>query len=526
MTNGMGRGLPRRALLAAVAAGGLGSPALPGVARGQGTRRILVIASNQDIPNFDPHIATGYSSAMLLRNTYDSLVRVEGNPPRPVPHLAASWTVSPDGLIYEFKLDPAARFHDGSPVTSEDVVYSFQRAIRLNRGNAWMIQGVVTPEGLAASDAGTVRFTLAKPFAAFLQVLPWIWVASKKQVEANLGSDDGQTWLRTNLAASGPFRIRRAEAGTLYEFERVANAWKPGGGNLTGAIWRIVRETATQRLQLQRGEAHIAVDLTSEDMDSLRDRPGVVRVIEPEYRTFSIKMNTRHGPLADLELRKAISYATNYQAIADAAGYADLMTGPLPTGILGHDPKLEVYRADLAKAREHLARSRSPNGGIRLTMVHVAGLDQQRRWALVMLDSLKGLGIDLDIRPMNWPDMVAACRSPETFPDLFPVYQTANYGDPDNIAFAAYHSSRNGNWQNAVYNSREVDALIESGRSEPDEAKRVAIYGEFQRKVVADAPDIFGVLERRKLALRDNVGGFRFTPVASNAVELAGLSLR
>ena len=519
-------GLSRRALLAAAGAGLAGMTLPERAVAQQGGRRILVIASNQDIPNFDPHIATGYSASMLLRNTYDSLVRVEGNPPRPVPHLASSWTVSPDGLVYDFTLDPAAKFQDGTRVTAEDVVYSFRRLIRLNRGNAWMIQGVVVPDGVTAVDAGTVRFALAKPFAAFLQVLPWCWVVSKAQVEANLGSDDGQTWLRSNLAASGPFRVRRAEAGNLYELERLPNAWKPGGGNLTGAIWRIVRETATQRLLIQRGEAHIAVDLTSEDMDALRDRPGVVRIIEPEYRTFSIKLNTRHGPLADLELRKAISYATNYQAIADAAGYADLMTGPLPNGILGHNPDLQVYRTDLAKAREHLAKSRVPNGGIRLTMVHVAGLDQQRRWALVMLDSLKQLNIDLEIKPQNWPDMVASCRSPETFPDLFPVYQTANYGDPDNIAFAAYHSSRNGNWQNAVYSSPEVDALIEQGRSEPDEAKRVQIYRTFQEKVVADAPDLFGVLERRKLAMHDSVQGFRFVPVASNAIEVAGLSLR
>jgi peptide/nickel transport system substrate-binding protein len=201
------------------------------------------------------------------------------------------------------------------------------------------------------------------------------------------------------------------------------------------------------------------------------------------------------------------------------------MVGPLPHGILGHDPNLEVYRTDLGKAKEHLARSNYPNGGVKLTMVHVSGLEQQRRWALVLLDSLKALGFELDIKPMIWPDMVAACRSPETFPDFFPVYQTANYGDPDNIAFAAYHSSRNGNWQNPVYANPAVDALIERGRSEQDEAARIAIYREFQKAVVADAPDIFGVLERRKLALRDNVKGFVFTPVASNAIECFGLSL-
>jgi peptide/nickel transport system substrate-binding protein len=516
----------RRQMLAATG-GVLASVTLPDALFAQQSgRKILIIVSNQDIPNFDPHIATGYSASMLMRNVYDSLVRAEGNPPKPVPHLATSWTVSDDGLEYVFKLDPTAKFHDGSPVTAEDVAYSFARLIRLNKGNAWMIQGVVPQDGVTATDAQTVRVKLAKPFAAFLQVLPWAWIVSKKQVEANLGNDDGQTYLRTTLASSGAFRVRRAEAGNLYELERVADGWKKGGGNLSGAIWKITRETATQRLMVQRGEAHMSVDLTSEDMDALKNQSGIVRVLEPEYRTFSIKMNTRHGALADIELRKAISYAFNYQAMLDAAGYADLMIGPLPHGILGHDPSLAVYKTNLDKAKEHLAKSKTPNGGIKLTMAHVSGLDQQRRWALVMLDSLKKLNIDLDIKPMIWPDMVASCRSPETFPDLFPVYQTANYGDPDNIAFAAYHSSRNGNWQNAVYNNPKVDALIEKGRSEQDEGKRKAIYKEFQEAVIADAPDIFGVLEQRKLAMRDTVLNFKFTPVASNAVELFPLSLK
>jgi peptide/nickel transport system substrate-binding protein len=130
------------------------------------------------------------------------------------------------------------------------------------------------------------------------------------------------------------------------------------------------------------------------------------------------------------------------------------------------------------------------------------------------------------VKPMIWPDMVALTRSPETTPDFFCVYQTANYGDPDNIAFAAYHSSRNGNWQNPVYSSPKVDDLIMRARAETDEEKRKALYEEFQRVVVDDAPDIFGVLENRKLALRAEVQNFRFTPVASNAIELFPLSLR
>jgi len=489
------------------------------------TGPVLVIASGQDIPNFDPHAASGYSAAFFMRNVYDPLVRVSGTPPEPVPAIAQSWDVSEDGATFTFTLNDAATFHSGAKVTAEDVVYSFNRSLSLAKGNSWMIRDIVEPEGVEAIDEKTVKFTLAAPFAPFLQVLPWIFIVEKAVVEANLGEDDGQSWLLENTAGSGPFTVGRAQPGTLYQLNRVPDAWQDGGGNLGSVIWQIVRETSTQRLMIQRGEVHIAVGLTSEDMDSLADAPGVVRVLEPEYRTFSIKMNTEAGPCADINLRKAISYATDYQSILEAAGYADLMTGPLPNGILGHDPKLEVYRTDLEKAKAYMAKTDMPDGGFTLKMVHVSGLEQQRRWALILLDSLKKLNIDLEITPMKWPDMVAAAKSPETFPDFFPVYQTANYGDPDNIAYAAYHSSRNGGWQNAVYNNPEVDALIEAGRKEVDPEKRAEIYESFQKMVVADAPDIFGILEKRRLALRDKVENYVFTPVASNAVEAWPLSL-
>jgi len=516
--------ISRRGLLA-MAGAGLASATLPAALFAQQGRNILIIASGQDIPNFDPHVASGYSASFLMRNVYDPLVRVAGESAEPVPGLAQSWENSEDGLVWTFQLNPDAVFHSGAPVTAADVVYSFERALRLAKGNSWMIRGIVQPGQIEAVDDHTVRFTLDAPFAAFLAVMPWIFVAEQAQVEANLGEDDGQTWLMSNEAGSGPFTVERFQVGTMYYLARAENAWQLEGGNLDGVIWQIVRETATQRLMLQRGEAHVAVDLTSEDMDALEGAPGVVRVIEPEYRTFSIKMNTAQGPMADVNLRRAISHAVDYEAILASAGYAELMTGPLPNGIFGFDPDLDVPRQDLDKAREYLAQTEWADGGLTLRMVHVSGLEQQRRWSLILLDNLRALNIGLEIQPLNWPDMVAACASPETFPDLFPVYQTANYGDPDNIAYAAYHSSRNGGWSNAVYANPEVDALIEAGRVETDPEKRAAIYLEFQKAVVADAPDIFGVLENRKLGLREAVQGYRFTPVASNAIEAWPLSL-
>ena len=513
----------RRALLGS-AASAVALASLPFEVTAAG-RKILIMASTTDIASFDPHVASGYAPAMLLRNTYDSLVRVVGTPPEVLPSLAASWTVSDDKLHYQFKIDPTAKFHDGSPVTAEAVVYSFKRIIKLKRGYSWMIAGVLNADSVKVIDAQTVGFDLLAPFAAFLQVLPYMFIANPKIVEANIGTDDGQAYLMANTAGSGAFKLGRIKPGDLYEFIRVKDDWHKNCGNLEGAIWKITRESSTQRLMMQRGEAHVALELFAEDMAALKDAKGVVSVIEPEYRTFSIKMNTVKGPLADKNLRKAISYAFNYQGMLDAAGPAELMVGPLPTGIFGHDPSLPVYRQDLAKAKEYLAKSAYKDGGFKLSILHAAGYENQRRWCLLLLEALKTMNIELDIRPATWPDTQAAAASADTMPSFYCIFQTANYADPDNIAYAAYHSSRNGQWQNPVYKNVEVDKLIEAARVEIDPVKRADLYKQFQALVVDDAPDLFGVLEKRKLAFRDNVQNYVFTPVAANSIELLPLSL-
>jgi peptide/nickel transport system substrate-binding protein len=455
-------------------------------------------------------------------------VRYEGNPPKIVPNLAESWTISPDGMEYTFKLAKDAKFHDGSPVNAEAVKYSFNRSLKLKKGGNWMFSSAMDENSTTVVDDGTVKIKLTKPFAPFMAVLPWMFIVNPKVVEANKGADEGQTWLKDHEAGSGPFVIKRWEPGNLYELERYKDYWKKGGGNLTSAIWKITRETSSQRLAVQKGDAHIAVDLTGDDMDFLKGSAGVVLVEEPEYRTFSIKMNTQNGPFTDANLRKAVSYAFDYEAMlaAEGQGHAVLMQGPLPPGIFGADPTLEVPRMDLNKAKEWLAKSKYPNGGIKLTYVYVSGLEIERKFGLILLDSLKKLNIDLDVKQLVWTDMVALTKDPKTTPDFFPVFQTANYADPDNIAFPTYHGSQNGNWTNPTYNNAKTNELIDKGRTTLADAERAKVYGDFQRLVVDDAPDIFGVLEKRKLAMRDNVTGWSFVPVASNAIEFFPISLK
>src|SRR6185312_9696733 len=266
-----------------------------------------------------------------------------------------------------------------TPVTAKDVEYSFARLLRLKQGPAWMVSGILDVDSVKATGEMTVTMSLRKPFAPLLSVLPWMFVANSKLVEANVGSDDGQTYLRTTIAGSGAFRVGRVRPGDLYELVRVENDWHHGG-NIQGAIWKIVREASTTRLLLQRGEVQFALDLFAEDMEAIKDMPHVVRIMEPDYRSFTIKMNTAKGPLADKNLRKAISYAYNYQAMLDAAGPAKLMQGPLPTGMFGFDKDLKVYRQDMDKAKEYLAKSAHKDGGFTLSIMDAAGYENQKRW--------------------------------------------------------------------------------------------------------------------------------------------------
>ena len=211
------------------------------------------------------------------------------------------------------------------------VVYSIERLVRLGRGVSWMVKGIVEPGSAKAIDAETVEITLAKPFAPFLQVLPWIFVVNPELVEANKGDDDAVTWLSTNPAGSGPFELTRFEAGNLYGFTRFADYWNTEvAGNVQNVVWRIVRETSSQRLLVESGEVHYVLDLTAEDMNLLGDAPGVVKVIEPTLQPFYLRMNTEHGPLTDVNLRKAVSYAFPYQGVLDVLEYADLLHGLLP----------------------------------------------------------------------------------------------------------------------------------------------------------------------------------------------------
>ena len=491
--------------------------------------KILVFAGRQPVPVLDPSVKYDWSTRMMQQSIYDGLVKYVGDPPRIEPWLAESWQTNADATVWTFKLVEGAKFHNGDPVDAEAVKYSFTRTLALNKGPAWMLNEFLDADGVEAVDARTVRFTLKSPFAPFLSFLPWWYIMNPKEVMAHEKDGDmGQEWLTENAAGSGPFKIKRWEQGTLYELERNKDYWKgwPQADPLSGVIYKLIRESASQRAALQKGEADIVEGLSSDDFDVVAKLPGIVVENHPGMTTFGLKMNNQRGATADVNMRKAIAHAMDYDAFLKIYnGNAKLQTGPFPFATQGH-VDLDVPRLDLARAKEYLAKTDHPNGGITLKYVYVQGLEEERQMGLVLLDNLRDLNIELEMVPLTWPNMKALGEDVETSPDLLAIFATPVSTDPDAVAYQYHKNSWGQYFGTSYYNNEEVWELVNKARSMANWVDRAPIYAKVQQMILDDQPEIFGMLANRRWGMRDYVKGFQFRPVRfTGEVDLYPLSI-
>lgn len=465
--------------------------------RSQASANVLVYGSGQDISNLDPHTGHDYSITWGQRAVYDSLLRYEGNPAEIKPLLATEVIGSPDATTWTIKLVDNATFHDGSAVTAEAVQYNFQRMLRKNLGVAWMFATVMDEESVVVKDPTTIEINLLKPFAPYDAVLPWLFVANPTIVqEHDVDGDEGEAWLKENAAGSGPYTIARWEIGSSYEFVRYPDYWfSPDNGitPLDGMIWRIIRESSTKRIAMESGELQYGDRFTPEDTAALAANPLLVVNNEPSLTPFAIKLNNQVGPTSDINVRKALSHAFDYDAAIEAVSNRGVvMQGPLATALEPwHKSDLPILRHDMEAAKAALAASEYADG-FEMEYVYVTGLTEEELFGLILLEKASELGITVNLLPMVWPDMVARAATAENAPNAMAVYSGTDYLDPDNFLWQAYHSSQAGFWAAAShYMNPELDTLLEDARADTNPDNRKALYDEAQLTLVNDAVEIW-----------------------------------
>jgi peptide/nickel transport system substrate-binding protein len=533
-------GISRRAFLRSVALGGaalgMGGAAIETLTR---TARVLaatgrdtlVIATDTAIQTFDPHIVYD-NTVRITRGIYEGLVTLKGSTPEIVPRLATEWTSTPDARQWTFKLRPRVLFHDRTVMDAEAVKQSFERLIKINRGFAWAFKSVVA--SIQPMDPVTVRFLLKGPDPAFLAKLASVsggLIVSPKAVSAHArGNDLAQGWLKENVAGTGPYVIERWDKGqqvVLRQFPEYWGGWKPG--QFKRIVFKLVREASTQRLLLERGDIDVATIVAPDMIDALEQRPGIKIEQSPTMRIFYIAMNTQRDPLKDLKLRQALSYAFDYEGAKQAIfnGRLAPLNGPLPDNDPAHlSPSDKPYRFDLKRARELLGQSVYPNGGVTLSLYLFEGDPTFRKAAEILQANLKELKIEVKIQEFASSVLLEKAGKPETAPDLLPVRNYPDYADSSSMISSTFGKESWGTagWNFSFYANDRVEQLLKSANEITDQPRRLQMFREAQRIIVAEAPAIFIGTLLNRVPMRSNVQGYAFNPLLGNTFNLTEMS--
>jgi peptide/nickel transport system substrate-binding protein len=457
---------------------------------------IVMAKQIDDIISLDPAESFEFSGGEVVANVYDKLIGVDiPNGNKLVGDLAESWTVSPDNLTYTIKLRSGIKFHSGNPLTAADVVYSFQRAVVLNKSPGFILTqfGFTKDnvlEKIKAADELTVVISVAKPYAPtfFLNCLNSNVgsIVDAKTVKANEKDGDfGNAWLKANSAGSGAYVIKAFRPNEQYALE--ANpSWYKGAPKNKRVIVRHVAEPASQRLLLEKGDVDFARNLSKDQLAAIKGKPEISITQGDKGYILYLGLNQKNPNLAKPEVREALKWLVDYESIERniVEGTYKQHGSFLPKGFLGAISD-KPYKFDLAKGKELLAKAGLADG-FSVTM-DVRSVNPITDIAQAIQSSWAQAGIKLELIPGDGKATLTKYRARTH--DIYIGQWGPDYLDPHTNAETFAVNEDNGDdarsktlaWRNA-WNIPEMTKATLAAVLEPDAAKRVETYGVLQRE--------------------------------------------
>jgi peptide/nickel transport system substrate-binding protein len=468
---------------------------LCGAAAGDGPEHggTVVVAVSSDPGGLNPAITTQGGLQLICGSIFSGLVAQDFDL-NPVPDLAQSWEVSPDGRVYTFHLDPDATFHDGAPVTSEDVKFTFEELLmkyhsRTRTSIGDKLARITTP------DPHTVTFEFTRPYAAFLQLID---VTNSPVMPKHLFEGTDPLTNRHNSApiGSGPFKLQEWVKGDHVALIRNENYFKKGKPYLDRVVFKVMPSSATAAIAFENGEADFFLNPSPLDTVRFKSNPDVVVTDKGRqgYATVeTLVPNLNRAPLSDLKVRQALAHTIDKDYIVEKIffGLNPVATGPI-SRLLGwaYNPNVVKYEHDVALANHILdeaGHKRGPDGiRFHLKLSYASGW---MKVAEALRDQLKESGIALDMELMEFSSMVDTVYIKKDFDLSFSSFE--NGPDPDIGVKRTVVSTNIGPIpfsNGAGYRNQRIDQLFELASSEVNREKRAAYYFEAQNILVKDLP--------------------------------------
>lgn len=487
----------------------------------------LVVAwAFDDIITMDPAEAFEISAGEVLGNVYDQLVRLDANDTsKLVPDVAKAWTVSADGKTFSFELKPGLKFASGNALSAEDVVFSLQRAILLDKAPAFILtQFGFSKENVKdkVKQTGPLSLTIetdksyAPSFVLNCLTATVAAVVDKKLVMSKeVNGDMGYAWLKTGYAGSGPLKLREWRANEVVTLER-NDAYYGTKAPLARVIYRHIKEAATQRLLLEKGDVDVARNLLPQDLAALATNKDIKTTATPKGTVYYISLNQKNPNLAKPEVREALKWLVDYSAIGDTLikNIGVIHQNFMPIGLLGAS-SVNPYKLDVEKAKGLLAKAGLPNG-FKVTM-DMRTVQPVQGITEAFQQTAKRAGIDIEILPGDGKQVLTKYRGRTH--DMFIGQWGTDYWDPHTNADTFVRNPDNADnakskplaWRNS-WAIPELTKKADAAILERDTAKRKAMYEDMQADFRKNSPFIMLFQQTEVAAMRSNVDGLKLGP--------------
>jgi peptide/nickel transport system substrate-binding protein len=417
----------------------------------------------------------------------------------PQPELAKSWTLSPDGTTYTFQLQENVKWHDGRPLTADDVVFSITKFhMELSPRSRPIFQRITE---VTATGPTTVVIKIREPFEPFLLMFD---VTATAIVPKHIydGTDYRNNPANATPIGTGPFKFNEWRRGNYVHLTRFPEYWRSGQPYLDEIYYRIVPDSASRGLALQGGQVQLTQSNDIEPFDVPRFQQMQNLAIETRgweyYGPLSwIELNHRVAPLGDARFRRALSMAVDRNFILQRLWFnvGKVATGPISSATRFHDPgvRLDAYNPREAMALLDSMGLRPDAQGVRarLKFLHIPYGEVWTRLGEYLRQAFAQIGVQLTMESVDAGAWARRIGEWDYEMSINFVYQ---WGDPTLGVERTYVSSniqRVTFTNTAGYANPQVDALFERGRTAAQAAQRQAAFSELQRILVADMPLIW-----------------------------------
>ncbi|MGB8860118.1 MAG: ABC transporter substrate-binding protein [Ilumatobacteraceae bacterium] len=532
MVFGNRKGAPRRAMAVGIAgvlllAACSSSDDSSSGGTGGSSDKALLIARGMDVNSLDPSRAYCDTCQIFMTAVYETLIGLAKDNTTLVPRLATKWESNADQTEFTFTLDPNAKFADGSPVTSADVKFSWERLAGLQGSSSYLVS---TIKSIETPDAGTVKVTLTQSNSAFLAQVNASYlgiinskVAAAQGATADPATDKAEPWFLANSAGSGPFTLESYQSGAELRLKRNDNYWGTKA-NFPEVVIKETPDAVTQRQQLEAGSVDIAMQISNDAAKGMGGADVTVSQVPSfNFVYLALSPGAKGGEQLTPKVREAIRLALDYTGLLDATvgGAGQPQPSPIPNGFAGTDG-LSAPAQDVEKAKSLLAEEGVTDLTLDATFpsLNVYGVDFSTAMQKVQAD-LKAVGITLQLNPVEisvWADKIGSDGIPVTM-----LYFAPDHTDSSQYVqyFGLLEGSQWQTWGKTDISQEQTD-LLSQAFAEQDAAKRADLYQQLATSMIADNVIIPVVNPNLFLAARSDIKGLSYSACCN--LVLADLS--